>query len=80
MCPLCIMWSPSVVTLAPLYDSSPEESLHIPIEFFTIECAGIEVLIVMKVIISVVKPNCPWSEVAVGWAAGGSSAIVHLQP
>ena len=73
------MWSPHVVTLAPLYDSSPEESLHVPIEFLTIESTGVEVLIVMKVIISIVKPNWPGhSKVAVGQAVGGSNAIVHL--
>ena len=56
-CPLCITLSPRVVTLALLYDSSPEESLHILVEFFAVECAGVEVLVVVKVIISIVKPN-----------------------
>ena len=51
------MLSPRVVTLALLYDSSPEESLHIPVEFFAVECAGVEVLVVVKVVVSVVKPN-----------------------
>ena len=63
------MWSLCVVTLAPLYDSSPEESLCVPIEFLTIECAGVEVLIVAKVVVGIMKPNHPWSrcsEVAVG--------------
>ena len=59
MCPLCIMLSLCVVTLALLYDSSPEESLCVPIEFLTIECTGVEVLVVMKVIVGIVKPNCP---------------------
>ena len=57
MYPLCIMLSPCVVTLALLYDSSPEESLRIPVEFFAVECAGVEVLVVVKVVVSVVKPN-----------------------
>ena len=71
MCPPCILWSPCVVTLALLYNSSPEESLHVPIEFLAIECTSVEVLIVMKVIASVVKLNCPGSghsKVAVGKA------------
>ena len=51
------MLSPRVVTLALLYDSSPEESLRIPVEFFAVECAGVEVLVVVKVIVSVVKPD-----------------------
>ena len=73
------MWSLHVVTLAPLYDSSPEESLHVPIEFLTIECTSVEVLVVMKVIVGVVKPNRPGhSKAVVGWALGGSNAIVHL--
>ena len=54
---LCIMLSSRVVTLALLYDSSPEESLHIPIKFLAIECAGIEILIVVKVVVGIVKPN-----------------------
>ena len=61
MCPLCITLSPCVVTLALLYDSSPEESLCIPVEFFAVECAGVEILVVMKVIAGVVKPNRTWS-------------------
>ena len=80
-CLLCIMWSLRVVTLAPLYNSSPEESLCIPIEFFAIECASVKVLIVVKVIVGVVKPNHPGSrcsKVAVGWVVGGSNASVHL--
>ena len=75
------MWSPHVVKLAPLYNSSPEESLHVPIEFFTVEGTGIKILVVMKVIVSIMKLNCPGlrhSEVVVGWAVGGSNAIVHL--
>ena len=55
MYPLCITLSPHVVTLALLYDSSPEESLRVPVEFLAIECAGIKVLIVVKVVIGVVK-------------------------
>ena len=55
------MLSPRVVTLALLYDSSPEESLHVPIKFLAIECASIEILVVVKVIIGIVKPNCVWS-------------------
>ena len=51
------MLSPCVVTLALLYDSSPEESLHVPIKFFAVECAGVEILVVVKVVVSVVKPN-----------------------
>ena len=51
------MLSPRVVTLALLYDSSPEESLRIPVEFFAVECAGIEVLVVVKVVVSIVEPN-----------------------
>ena len=51
------MLSPRVVTLALLYDSSPEESLRVPVEFFAVECAGVEVLVVVKVVVSVVKPN-----------------------
>ena len=61
MCPLCITLSLCVVTLALLYDSSPEESLHIPIKFFAIESAGVEILVVVKVIIGIVKPNRAWS-------------------
>ena len=56
-CPLCITLSPRVVTLALLYDSSPEESLHVPIKFFAVECAGVEILVVVKVVVSVVKPD-----------------------
>ena len=55
---LCISLSPCVVTLALLHDSSPEESLHVPVEFLTIECAGVEVLVVVKVVVGVVKLNC----------------------
>ena len=51
------MLSPCVVTLALLYDSSPEESLRIPVEFFAVECAGVEVLVVVEVVVSVMKPN-----------------------
>ena len=51
------MLSPCVVTLALLYDSSPEESLHVPVEFFAVECAGVEILVVVKVVVSIVKPN-----------------------
>ena len=51
------MLSPRVVTLALLYDSSPEESLHIPVEFFAVECASVKVLVVVKVVIGFVKPN-----------------------
>ena len=51
------MLSPRVVTLALLYDSSPEELLHIPIKFLAVECAGIEILVVMKVIVGSMKPN-----------------------
>ena len=75
------MWSLCVVTLALLYDSSPEESVCVPIKLFTIESASIEVLVVMKVIVGIVKPNRPGSrcsEAVVGWAVGGSNAIVHL--
>ena len=75
------MLSPCVVILALLYNSSPEESLHIPIEFLAIECTGIKVLIVVKVIVSVMKPNCPGSgcsKAAVGGAVSGSNATVHL--
>ena len=57
MCPLCILLSARVVTLALLYDSSPEESLRVPIEFLAVECAGVEILVVMKVVVGVVKPN-----------------------
>ena len=51
------MLSPRVVTLALLYNSSPEESLRIPVEFFAVECAGVEVLVVVKVVISVMKSD-----------------------
>ena len=71
MCPLCIMSSPHVVTLALLYDSSPEESLHIPVKFFAVECAGVEVLVVVKVVVSIVKPNRMWSGRSVA-AVGGA--------
>ena len=76
------MLSPHVVTLALLYDSSPEESLHVPIEFLAVECTSVEVLIVMKIITSVMKPNCSrpgCSKAVVGWAVGSSSASVHLR-
>ena len=79
---LCIVLSPHVVTLAPLYDSSPEESLHVPIEFLAIECTGVEVLVVVKVIVDVLKPNRPrsgCSKAVVGGAVSGSSATVHLR-
>ena len=82
MYPLCITLSPHVVTLALLYNSSPEESLHIPVEFLTVECTGVEVLVVMKVIIGIMKPNHPGSgcsKAAVGGVVRGSSATVHLQ-
>ena len=75
------MLSPCIVTLALLYDSSPEESLHISIELLAIECASVEVLIVMEVIVIVIKPNCPGlgcSEAVVGGAMSGSNATVHL--
>ena len=81
MYPLCISLSPCVVTLALLYDSSPEESFCVPVEFLAVECAGVEVLVVVKVIAGVVKPNRPrsgCSKVAVGGAVSGSSATVHL--
>ena len=57
MYPLCITLSPCVVTLALLYHSSPEESLCIPVEFLAVECAGVEVLVVVEVVIGIVKPN-----------------------
>ena len=57
MYPLCIMLSPRVVTLALLYDSSPEESLRVSIKFLAVECTGVEILIVVKVVVGVVKPN-----------------------
>ena len=78
---LCIMLSPHVVTSALLYDSSPEESLRVPIEFLAVECTGVEVLVVVKVVVSVVKPNRPGSghsETAVSGAVSGSSATAHL--
>ena len=68
---LCIMLSSCVVTLALLYDSSPEELLHVPIKFLAVECAGIEILIVMKVIVGVVKLNCARSGHSVA-AVGGA--------
>ena len=71
MCPLCITLSLCVVTLALLYDSSPGELLHVPIKFLTVECTGIKILIVVKVVIGVVKPYRAWSGrsiVAVGGA------------
>ena len=70
-CPLCIMLSPRVVTLALLYDSSPEESLRVPIEFLAVECAGIEILVVVKVVVGVMKPNCAQSRGSVA-AVGGA--------
>ena len=81
MYPLCIMSSPRVVTLALLYNSSPEESLHVPVVFLTIECAGIEVLVVVKVVIGIVKLNRPGSghsKAAVGGVVSSSNATVHL--
>ena len=48
-----------------------EESLRIPIEFFAIECASVKVLVVMKVVVSVVKPNRTWSGRSVA-AVGGA--------
>ena len=51
------MLSLCVVTLALLYDSSPEELLHVPIKFLAVECTGIEIFVVVKVVIGVVKPN-----------------------
>ena len=65
------MLSPHVVTLALLYDSSPEESLHISIELLTIECTSVEVLVVMKVVVSIVKPNHAQSGRSVA-AVGGA--------
>ena len=58
MYPLCIMLSPRVVTLALLYDSSPEELLRVPIKFLTVECASVEILVVVKVVVGIMKPNC----------------------
>ena len=57
MCLLCIMLSPCVVTPARLYDSSPEESLHVPIKFLAVECASVKILVVVKVVIGVMKPD-----------------------
>ena len=77
MCPLCIMLSPHVVTLALLYDSSPEESLGVSIELLAIECASVEVLVVVKIIVIIVKSNHPWlrcSKVVVGGVVSGSNA------
>ena len=68
---LCITLSLCVVTLALLYDSSPEESLCVPIKFLAIECASVEILVVVKVVVGIVKPNRAWSGrsvVAVGGA------------
>ena len=79
---LHIMLSLCVVTLALLYSSSPEESLCVPVEFLTVEHASVEVLIVMKVVVGVMKPNCPGSghsEAVVGGVESGSSATVHLR-
>ena len=64
------MLSPHVVTLALLYDSSPEELLCVPIKFLTVECAGVEILIVMKVIVGIVKPNRAWSGCSVAVVGG----------
>ena len=75
------MWSLCVLTLSPLYDPSPEESLHVLIELLAIESAGVKVLVVVKVVISIVKLNRPGSrcsEAVVGQAVGGSNATVHL--
>ena len=58
MYPLCITLSPCVVTLALLYDSSPEELLRVPVKFLAIECTSVEILVVVKVVVGVVKPNC----------------------
>ena len=82
MHPLCIMLSPSVVTLAPFYDSSPEESLSVPVELLAIECTSIKVLVGVEVVVSIVKLNCPQpghSKVVVGGVVTGSSASVHPQ-
>ena len=51
--------------------SSPEELLHVPIKLLAVECAGIAVLIVVKVIMGIVKLNHAWlghSVAAVGRA------------
>ena len=78
---LCITLSLSVVTLALLYDSSPEESLRVSIKFLAVECTGVEILIVVKVVVGVVKPNRTraWRSVAsVGGASSSVNASVHL--
>ena len=65
------MLSPCVVTLALLYDSSPEESLCVPMELLAIECTGVKVFVVVKVVAVIVKPNhvrSGHSVVAVGGA------------
>ena len=65
------MLSPCVVTLALLYDSSPEELLHVPVKLLAVECTSIKVLVVVKVIVGIVKPNhvrSGHSVVAVGGA------------
>ena len=71
MCPLCITLSLCVVTLALLYDSSPEELLCVPIKFLAIECTGVEILVVMKVVVGVMKPNRARSGHSIA-AVGGS--------
>ena len=79
---LCIVLSLCVVTLALLYDSSPEELLGVPIKFLAIECAGVKVLIVMEIVISIVKLNRAWSRhsvAVVGGVSSGINATVHLQ-
>ena len=57
MYPLCITLSLCVVTLALLYDSSPEELLCVPIKFLAVECASIKILVVVKVVVGIMKPN-----------------------
>ena len=81
MCPLCITLSLSVVTLALLYDSSPGESFGVPIELLAIECASVEVLVVVEVVIIVIKLNrrrLGCSKAAVGGAVSSSNASVRL--
>ena len=75
------MLSLCVVTLALLYDSSPEELLHVPIEFLAIECASVKILVVVKVVVGVVKLSHTWSGhsvAAVGGAQSDVNATVHL--
>ena len=64
------MLSPRVVTLALLYDSSPEELLHVPIKFLAVECAGFKIFIVMKVVVDIVKPDHVWSGHSVAVVGG----------